>query len=135
MQKGRAAEPGQSSLSKPILLGLVTAIVVGVVSPLILPHLSHPSMIYHISLHIASLAIAVFLSVVSVLAHRRSRSFRLLTMTVGFMALSSVEFLYLLDSSAVLSIFDFSTLGIELPHLILLIMLAMFGLGVLKVNR
>ena len=135
MQKGRAAEPAQSSLSKPILLGLVTAIVVGVVSPLILPHLAHPSMIYHISLHIVSLAIAVFLSVVSVLAYRRSRSFRLLTMTLGFAALSSVEFLYLLDSSAVLSIFDFSTLGIELPHLILLIMLAMFGLGVLKVNK
>jgi hypothetical protein len=135
MQKGRADEPAQSSLSKPILLGLVTAIVVGVVSPLILPHLAHPSMIYHISLHIASLAIAVFLSVVSVLAYRRSRSFRLLTMTLGFAALSSVEFLYLLDSSAVLSIFDFSTLGIELPHLILLIMLAMFGLGVLKVNK
>lgn len=135
MQKGRAAEPAQSSLSKPILLGLVTAIVVGVVSPLILPHLAHPSMIYHISLHIASLAIAVFLSVVSVLAYRRSRSFRLLTMTLGFAALSSVEFLYLLDSSAVLSIFDFSTLGIELPHLILLVMLAMFGLGVLKVNK
>lgn len=129
------AGPAEGSLSKPILLGLVTAIVVGVVSPLVLPHLAHPSMIYHISLHIASLAIAVFLSIVSVLAYTRSRSFRLLTMTLGFMALSTVEFLYLLDSSAVLSIFDFSTLGIELPHLILLVMLAMFGLGVLKVNR
>lgn len=129
------AGPAQGSLSKPILLGLVTAIVVGVVSPLILPHLAHPSMIYHISLHVASLAIAVFLSIVSLLAYTRSRSFRLLTMTLGFVALSAVEFLYLLDSSAVLSIFDFSTLGIELPHLILLVMLAMFGLGVLKVNR
>ena len=135
MQKGRVAGPAQGSLSKPILLGLVTAIVVGVVSPLILPHLAHPSMIYHISLHVASLAIAVFLSIVSLLAYTRSRSFRLLTMTLGFVALSAVEFLYLLDSSAVLSIFDFSTLGIELPHLILLVMLAMFGLGVLKVNR
>jgi hypothetical protein len=135
MQKGRTTKPAHSSLSKPILLGLVTAIVVGVVSPLVLPHLAHPSMIYHISLHIASFAIAVFLSVVSVLAYTRSRSFRLLTMTLGFIALSIVEILYLLDSSAVLSIFDFSTLGIELPHLILLVMLAMFGLGVLKVNK
>ncbi|HLG37260.1 MAG TPA: hypothetical protein VI338_03940, partial [Nitrososphaera sp.] len=92
-------------------------------------------MIYHISLHIASFAIAVFLSIVSALAYTRSRSFRLLTMTLGFIALSVVEILYLLDSSAVLSIFDFSTLGIELPHLILLVMLAMFGVGVLKVNK
>ena len=135
MQKGKPAESAHGSLSKPILLGLVTAIVVGVVSPLVMPHLAHPSMIYHISLHIASLAIAVFLTIVSVLAYGRSRSFQLLTMTLGFMALSAVELLYLLDTSAVLSIFDFSTLGIELPHLILLVMLAMFGLGVLKVNR
>ena len=135
MQKGRTTGSAHSSLSKPILLGLVTAIVVGVVSPLVLPHLAHPSMIYHISLHIASFAIAVFLSIVSALAYTRSRSFRLLTMTLGFIALSIVEILYLLDSSAVLSIFDFSTLGIELPHIILLVMLAMFGLGVLKVNK
>jgi hypothetical protein len=135
MQKGRTAEPAHASLSKPVLLGLVTAIVVGIVSPLILPHLAHPSMIYHITLHIASLAIALFLSVVSVLAYARSRSFRVLTMALGFMALSVVEFLYLLDASAVLSVFDFSTLGIELPHLILLLMLTMFGLGVLKVNK
>jgi hypothetical protein len=56
-------------------------------------------------------------------------------MAIGFMALSAVEFMYLLDASAVLSIFDFSNLGIELPHLILLLMLTMFGLGVLKVNK
>jgi hypothetical protein len=56
-------------------------------------------------------------------------------MALGFMALSVVEFLYLLDASAVLSVLDFSTLGIELPHLILLLMLTMFGLGVLKVNK
>jgi hypothetical protein len=135
MQKGRTAEPAHASLSKPVLLGLVTAIVVGIVSPLIMPHLAHPSMIYHITLHIASLAIALFLSVVSVLAYARSRSFRVLTMALGFMALSVVEFLYLLDASAVLSVFDFSELGIELPHLILLLMLTMFGLGVLKVNK
>ena len=135
MQKGRPAEPAHTSLSKPILLGLVTAIVVGVVSPMILPHLAHPSMIYHIVLHIASVAIAVFLSIVSVLAYSRSRSFRLLTMGLGFMALSVAEFLYLLDSSAIVSVFDFSTFGIELPHLILLMMLTMFGLGVLRVNK
>lgn len=92
-------------------------------------------MIYHIALHIASLAIALFLSVVSVLAYARSRSFRVLTMALGFMALSVVEFLYLLDASAVLTVFDFSELGIELPHLIILLMLTMFGLGVLKVNK
>jgi predicted membrane chloride channel (bestrophin family) len=135
MQKGGRGEPIQDSVSKPIMLGLVTALVVGIVAPLIVPHLDHPSMIYHITLHIASLTIALFLSIVSVLAYRRSAGARLLFMTLGFMALAAVEFLYLLDATALLSIFSFSTLGVELPHVILLAMLAMFGLGVLKVNK
>lgn len=134
MQKGNR-EPVQESASKPILLGLITALVIGVVAPLIIPHLAHPSMIYHIILHIASLTIAVFLSIVSVLAYSRSTGARLLFMTLGFMALATVEFLYLLNSAGIVNVFDFATLGIELPHVILLVMLAMFGLGVLKVNK
>ncbi|MDQ3836019.1 MAG: hypothetical protein M3270_03690, partial [Thermoproteota archaeon] len=68
MQKGRGHAPIQESISKPILLALVTAVVIGVVAPLVIPHATHPSMIYHIILHIAGLAIAIFLSIVSFLA-------------------------------------------------------------------
>ena len=135
MQKGSRGESVQESVNKPILLGLITAIVIGVVAPLITPHITHPSMIYHIVLHIASLTIAVFLSIVSALAYRRSAGARLLFMTLGFMALATVEFLYLLTATSMVDVFDISALGIELPHVILLVMLAMFGLGVLKVNR
>lgn len=122
-------------MSKPVLLGLITALVIGVVAPLIVPHVTHPSMIYHIVLHIASLTIAVFISIVSVIAYRRSSGARLLFMALGFMALAAVEFLYLLDATAIVSVFDMFTLGIELPHIISLAMLTMFGLGVLKVNK
>ncbi|AFU57231.1 hypothetical protein Ngar_c02830 [Candidatus Nitrososphaera gargensis Ga9.2] len=135
MQKGSRGEPVQESVSKPILLGLITALVIGIVAPIIMPHMTHPSMIYHIMLHIASLTIAVFLSIVSVIAYGRSTGPRLLFMMLGFMALALVEFLYLLDATAIVSVFDFSTLGIELPHVIILAMLAMFGLGVLRVNK
>jgi hypothetical protein len=45
MQKGSRGEPVQESVSKPILLGLITALVIGVVAPLIMPHVTHPSMI------------------------------------------------------------------------------------------
>ncbi|SRR5690606_19823992 len=135
MQRGSRGEPVQDSVSKPILLGLITAIVIGIVAPLIMPHLAHPSMIYHILLHIASLTIAVFLSVVSMLAYRRATGSRLLFMTLGFMALATVEFIYLLDATRVVSLFDISALGIEIPHIIVLAMVTMFGLGVLKVNK
>ena len=122
-------------MSKPVMLGLVAIIVVGVIGPLVLPHLSHPSMIYHIALHIASIVIAVFLSLVSVLAYSRSRTHRLFFMALAFMALAIVEFLYLLDASGIFSVIDFSALGIDLTHVILLGMLTLFGLGVLKVNK
>jgi hypothetical protein len=133
MQKGRG-EPVQESVSKPILLGLITALVIGIVAPIIMPHVTHPAMIYHIILHIASLTIAVFLSTVSVFAYRKSTGARLLFMALGFIALAAVEFLYLLDATGIMSM-DIAALSIELPHVILLAMLAMFGLGVLKVNK
>lgn len=131
MQESARSGP-EGALSKPILLGLVTLLVIGVVTPLVLPHLSHPSMIYHIVLHVASVVIGVFLSIVSLLAYSRSRTHRLLFMTLAFMALALVEFLYLLDSSG---ISDFSIEGIDLTHIILLGMLTLFGFGVLKVNK
>ena len=56
------------SVSKPILLGLTTAIIIGVLTPLVIPPISHPSMIYHIILHLAGLTIASFLGLISYLA-------------------------------------------------------------------
>jgi len=55
---------------------LLIAISIGAVAvlsiPVILPHLNHPSMIYHIVLHIVSLVVAVFLTAISAVAYRRS---------------------------------------------------------------
>lgn len=134
MQQGRS-EPIQDSISKPVLLGLITALIIGVVAPLIVPHATHPSMIFHIILHIASLTIAVFLSIVSFIAYRRSTGSRLLLMALGFTSLAAVEFLYLLDATGSLLLYGMPQINAELPHVILLVMLTMFGLGVLKVNK
>lgn len=134
MQQGRS-EPIQDSISKPVLLGLITALIIGVVAPLVVPHATHPSMIFHIILHIASLTIAVFLSIVSFIAYRRSTGSRLLLMALGFTSLAAVEFLYLLDATGSLLLYGMPQINAELPHVILLAMLTMFGLGVLKVNK
>ena len=136
MQKGWGLAHTQESVSKPVLLGLITALVVGVVAPLVVPHVAHPSMIYHIILHLAGLTIAIFLSIVSVLAYSRNRTTRMLLMTVGFMSLGVVEFLYLLQAGAIaIGQIIIPTVNIELSHLILLTMVSLFGLGVLKVNK
>jgi hypothetical protein len=135
MQTSSRADLLREPASKPLLLGLITAIVVGLISPLFLPHLVHPSTVYHIILHIASLTLAIFLGVVSVLAYARSSSSRLLFMTLGFIALAVVEFLYLLDAVLPGNTIHISTVGIELPHMILLVMLTMFFLGVVRVGK
>jgi hypothetical protein len=135
MQRRSRADLLRKQVSKPLLVGLITAIVIGVISPLVVPHLTHPSMIYHIILHIASLTVAIFLGVVSLLAYARSRSSRLLFMTLGFIALAIVEFLYLLDATWPGNEFLISTVDIELPHVILLVMLTMFFLGVMRVSK
>jgi hypothetical protein len=136
MQKAWRNNAAQESISKPILLALITAVVVGVVAPLVLPHATHPSMIYHILLHMAGLTIAVFLSVVSFLAYSRSPTTRMLLMAAAFVTLAVVELLYLLQAGGVyVGQFIIPLANIELSHVVLLIMVSLFGLGVLKVNK
>jgi hypothetical protein len=136
MQKERRHAPRQESVSKPILLGLITALVVGIVAPFVIPHATHPSMIYHILLHLAGLTIALFLSVISFLAYSRNTTTRMLLMAIGFMTLALVEFFYLLQSGGIaVGQLIIPAANIELSHMVLLIMVSLFGLGVLKVNK
>jgi len=43
-----------------LLIAISLTTVAGLSMPVILPHINHPSMIYHIVLHIVSLIVAVF---------------------------------------------------------------------------
>lgn len=121
--------------SKTKLLALISGIVIGVLVPVVLPHLTHPSMIYHITVHIASIIIALFLTAVSVVAYGRTASGRMLFMTLAFLSLAAVEVFYLFVTIGVVELIIIPDVNIELPHLMLLAMLVLFGTGVLKVNR
>ena len=122
--------------SKAKLLIAISIIAVAVLSiPVILPHLNHPSMIYHIILHIASLIVSVFLTTISAVAYRRSGSSRILFMFLGFLALTIVEIIYLLNATEDIGEVALPFVRIELPHIILLIMLTLFGVGVITVNK
>lgn len=118
---------------------LLIAISIGAVAvlsiPVILPHLNHPSMIYHIVLHIVSLVVSVFLIAISAVAYRRSGSSRILFMFFAFLALTAVELIYLFNATEDIGEVVLPFVHIELPHIIMLVMLALFGIGVLKVNK
>ena len=134
MQTGNR-RPVQEAASKPLLLGLTAAIIVGIIVPLVLPHILHPSVVYHAIIHIASIIIAAFLTLVSIMAYRRTGGTRTLFMTLGFAARGLAETFYLLQAAGLLMTMNVPTLDIDASHLILLAMLSMFGLGVLKVNK
>jgi hypothetical protein len=120
--------------SKIGLFGLICAVVTVACMPVILPHITHPSMIYHIILHVASLAVALFLCYIAVVAYLRLGKVRLLFMSLGFITLALVEALMLLAATGNLENTIIPQVNVELPHVILLVMLTLFGAGVLKVN-
>lgn len=130
-------EPLQNIIaSKYKLFIIISVSVISILAiPVISPHLTHTNMIYHIFLHIVSLIIAIFLNVVSILAYTRNGGARLLFMSLGFLSLAIVETMYLYYSVMEVEDTTIPGVNIEIPHIILLVMLTLFGIGVFKVNN
>ena len=119
--------------NKPRLLILIASIVISLsVIPLILPHIFHSHMIYHILLHFTSLILSQFLAVVSIMAYLKSRTSRIFFMMLGFITLVIAEYVYLLNSTENIHVMFIPQVNIEVPHLILLIMVILFGISFLK---
>jgi hypothetical protein len=120
---------------KPKLFFLVSVVVVSVLAiPMIIPYLNHPQHIYHIVLHIVSLILAIFLCIVSLSSYFRNGGSRLLFMSLGFISLVVVEILFLFYAARGIQDILVPVVNIELPHIILFAMLALFGIGIVKVN-
>jgi hypothetical protein len=56
-------------------------------------------------------------------------------MTFGFILLSAIEFLYLFHATANIEDLIVPIVDAELSHVILFVMLTLFGIGVLKVTK
>ena len=122
--------------SKPKMLAVVTAAVLAVMAvPVILPHVTDTSMIYHLLLHVISLIVAIFLGLVSILAYLRNGRSRLLFMMFGFLLLSIIEAMYLFDVTSKIEDIVIPIVDIELSHVIFLVMLTLFGIGIFRVNK
>lgn len=123
-------------VSKPKLFLIISALTTAVLLPVaILPHINHPFFVYRISLHVASIIISVFLIVVSILTYRRTGSIKILYTSIAFLSLLVVELIFLLQIMPGTSRIMIPMAYRELPHILLLVMLALFGLGVLRVEK
>jgi hypothetical protein len=122
--------------SKAKLLAVITAVVLAVMAvPVILPHITDTSIIYHLLLHVISLIIAIFLVFVSILAYLRNGRSRLLFMMFGFLLLSVIETMYLFHIASKIEDLVIPIVDIELSHVIFLVMLTLFGIGIFRVNK
>jgi hypothetical protein len=119
---------------KSILTTLVLATIVIFSLPLILPHITHEYMIYHVLLHMITMLIAVLLVIISSIAYYRSRSTRMLLMMVALIALSISEGINFLVSVDVLRFTSVPLINTEVPHLLILLTLVFLLIGVLKVS-
>jgi hypothetical protein len=116
-----------------IIISISIIAILGI--PVILPHITDTNLIYHIFLHTVSIIIAIFLSVVSTLAYKRNGDTRLLFMTLGFFSLVVIEILNLFYSIMEIEDTIIPIVDIEISHIILFVMLTLFGIGVFKVNN
>lgn len=122
--------------SKPKLLLVITSIVLAVFfAPVILPNITNTAIIYHLLLHIASVIIAIFLGVVSILAYSRNRKRRLLFMTFGFLSLSMIEAIYLVHITSNIQDLVIPIVDVEFSHLVFLVMLTFFGIGIFSASK
>jgi hypothetical protein len=71
MQKGKVL--GQEVSNCKLLAIITTALIALLAVLVIIPHITHTNMIYHILVHIASVIIAAFLTAISIIAVGESR--------------------------------------------------------------
>jgi len=119
---------------KSILTTLILATIIIFSLPLVLPHITHEYMIYHVLLHMITMLIAVLLVIISSIAYYRSRSTRMLLLMVALIALSISESINFLASVDVLRFTYVPLINIEVPHLLILLTLVFLLIGVLKVS-
>ena len=78
---------------------------------------------------------ALFLTVISILSFKKTKSKRVLLTSLSFSILLIVEFLYLLQASDILGDYNIPYIEVELPHILLLLMVSLFAAGVIRVER
>lgn len=133
-RNGSTKDTGMSQWSarKPAILAIVAAITLVIILPPVLPHIDRTSIVYLVILHAVSVIIAIFLSVIAVIAYRRVGGTKVLLMSSGFVMLGIFEVFYFVDATEIVSALEIPLLNIELPHLILFAVLVLFGVGVLR---
>jgi len=125
--------PQQILEKKSTLFSIVVAGVVGILAaPIIIPHIFHGFHIAHIGLHIGGITLAVFLSVLSIMAYLKLKTKRLLFTAIAFAIFISAETVLMVDATWP-TLYDLGDMPLlELGHLLTFGTLGLLALGVFR---
>ena len=118
---------------KSALFSVVVAGVVAILAlPIIVPHLLHGFHIAHIFLHVGGIMLAVFITILAVVAFYRLKTTRLLLSSIAFANFIAAEIILLVDATWP-SIYDLGDMPLsELGHLLTFATLGLLALGVFR---
>ena len=111
---------------------VVTGVVAILALPIIIPHLLHGYHLVHIFLHVGGITLAVFISVLAIIAYYRLRTKRLLLSAAAFTNFIAAEVVLLVDATWP-SAYDLGGMSFpELGHLLTFITLGLLAIGVFR---
>lgn len=100
--------------------------------PVILPHLFHGTHIIHIGLHVAGLALAIFLTISTAYAYSKIKTRRLATATIAFSMFIAAEVFAVIEATWPFVFYIDVISMLEISHLLIIGMLGIFSLGVFR---
>ena len=118
---------------KSTLFSVVVAGVVAILAlPIIIPHLLHGFHLVHIFLHVGGITLAVFISILAVIAYSKLRTKRLLLSAVAFVNFIAAEIVLLIDATWPF-VYDLGEMTLsEVGHLLTFVTLGLLALGVFR---
>lgn len=100
--------------------------------PVILPHVFHGYHIIHIGMHIAGLALAIFLTISASYAYVKIRTKRLVTTAAAFSMFIAAEVFSIIDVTWPFTFYVDTVSMAEISHLLIIGMLGIFSIGVFR---
>lgn len=118
---------------KSTLFGIVLLVVIGTLSiPIIAPHIFHGFHVVHIGLHVGGITLAVFISLIAIIAYLRLKTKRLLFTSVAFSIFVVAESVLLIDATWP-TLYDFGVVSLlEVGHILTITTLGLMALGVFR---
>ncbi|NJK78315.1 MAG: hypothetical protein HC944_06500 [Nanoarchaeota archaeon] len=118
----------KSTIFSLVVMGVVAILAI----PVIMPHLLHGFHLVHIFLHIAGITLAVFITVLAILAYSKLKTKRLLLSMFAFATFIAAEAVLVVDATWP-TLYDLGDISLlEVGHLLTFSTLGLLALGVFR---